>query len=547
MSPLLLRLAVLLCAARAAEGSGGDYLTIKGIEYRTALPAAITLYEGEAFTWRSDSNDLTYSGFTLCLNQSDQTPAPTPIPTPSPTPSPVPLSVAPTSSPIMMILGTISWTDPAPKSYYGCQRFKAPMTGKSCDPVCTMVETAVCSDYWGVLDPAADAMCDERCGTDYITGSFFYCSCPPAPTPSPTTSPTSLPTSLPTASPTTSPLMGAPTPAASPAFSIVGLGVVEGDASSGTLVRDTQCITDGIGNYSSNEYVTITALRMGTLVSKGFFVGESLAPTSAPTSAPLTNFHDSAALVSGADFITLELIVAVSAVLCAIAASGIAAASSIIACVALCKLSALRVEHKHFDGAAAAHAEQRSAAVDIVGTTSNPLAKKKDEEDDVKRSEKGFREGSDVERSEKDRSRSTAAVTVAAEEQVEASSGAAEAENAGVKVLTDAATAPVAAPPPSTGSGKTRRHSSSSSSHHSHHSSKHHSHHSSHHHHGHSSSSSSSHHGHEDDERRKKEAAAKEAAAAREAATKEDDDDDDDDDDDNDDDDDDYSLTLDSD
>ena len=59
------------------------------------------------------------------------------------------------------------------------------------------------------------------------------------------------------------------------AFEISGTGVVLGDASSGSLVLDDQCVTDGVGNYGSSEQATITALKAGTLYPKGGFRTES--------------------------------------------------------------------------------------------------------------------------------------------------------------------------------------------------------------------------------------------------------------------------------
>ena len=62
---------------------------------------------------------------------------------------------------------------------------------------------------------------------------------------------------------------------AASAFGISGTGVVEGDASTGVLVADDQCITDGVGNYGDSESATITAINAGTLYPKGTFETES--------------------------------------------------------------------------------------------------------------------------------------------------------------------------------------------------------------------------------------------------------------------------------
>jgi hypothetical protein len=55
------------------------------------------------------------------------------------------------------------------------------------------------------------------------------------------------------------------------AFIIVGTGVEHGDASNGSLVLDEQCVTDGVGNYGSNEQAAITAVGGGVLYSAGLF------------------------------------------------------------------------------------------------------------------------------------------------------------------------------------------------------------------------------------------------------------------------------------
>ena len=55
------------------------------------------------------------------------------------------------------------------------------------------------------------------------------------------------------------------------AFGIVGTGVEIGDASSGTLVADEQCVTDGVGNHGAGEQATMTAITAGMLYSTGTF------------------------------------------------------------------------------------------------------------------------------------------------------------------------------------------------------------------------------------------------------------------------------------
>ena len=62
---------------------------------------------------------------------------------------------------------------------------------------------------------------------------------------------------------------------ASDGFTIAGSGVVLGDASSGTLVSNDQCVTDGVGNYGSDESATITAVYSGKIFMKGKFRTES--------------------------------------------------------------------------------------------------------------------------------------------------------------------------------------------------------------------------------------------------------------------------------
>jgi hypothetical protein len=71
--------------------------------------------------------------------------------------------------------------------------------------------------------------------------------------------------------------------AASPAFSWTGTnpgqgpGVVLGDTSSGVLVADEMCLTDGIGSYANSASATITALYSGLLEVRGTFRTESTA------------------------------------------------------------------------------------------------------------------------------------------------------------------------------------------------------------------------------------------------------------------------------
>jgi hypothetical protein len=55
------------------------------------------------------------------------------------------------------------------------------------------------------------------------------------------------------------------------AFTVTGSGVEHGDSSSGVLVADDQCVTDGAGHYGSNEAATITAVFGGPIYSKAPF------------------------------------------------------------------------------------------------------------------------------------------------------------------------------------------------------------------------------------------------------------------------------------
>ena len=55
------------------------------------------------------------------------------------------------------------------------------------------------------------------------------------------------------------------------AFGILGTGVELGDASSGALVLDEQCITDGVGKHGTSEQATITAIGAGILYATGLF------------------------------------------------------------------------------------------------------------------------------------------------------------------------------------------------------------------------------------------------------------------------------------
>ena len=68
----------------------------------------------------------------------------------------------------------------------------------------------------------------------------------------------------------------APTAASGVAFTIAGTGVVVGDASSGLLVYDTRCVTDGVGEYGDGEAATITATSAGFLYARGNFSTEEL-------------------------------------------------------------------------------------------------------------------------------------------------------------------------------------------------------------------------------------------------------------------------------
>ena len=59
-------------------------------------------------------------------------------------------------------------------------------------------------------------------------------------------------------------------------FTITGNGVVLGDASSGTLIANDQCVTDGVGNFGASESATITTVNAGTLYPKEWdFAGAS--------------------------------------------------------------------------------------------------------------------------------------------------------------------------------------------------------------------------------------------------------------------------------
>jgi hypothetical protein len=54
-------------------------------------------------------------------------------------------------------------------------------------------------------------------------------------------------------------------------FSIDGTGVELGDSSTGTLVKNIRCVTDGAGKYGDNEHAKVTILHPGKLVTKGYF------------------------------------------------------------------------------------------------------------------------------------------------------------------------------------------------------------------------------------------------------------------------------------
>ena len=61
----------------------------------------------------------------------------------------------------------------------------------------------------------------------------------------------------------------------SPSMTINGTGVVQGDMSSGSLVANDDCVTDGPGNYGNGEAATMTVVKAGKLLMKGTFVTEA--------------------------------------------------------------------------------------------------------------------------------------------------------------------------------------------------------------------------------------------------------------------------------
>ena len=54
-------------------------------------------------------------------------------------------------------------------------------------------------------------------------------------------------------------------------FNIDGSGVELGDSSTGALVPNIRCVTDGVGAYGNNEHALVTILHPGKIVTKGYF------------------------------------------------------------------------------------------------------------------------------------------------------------------------------------------------------------------------------------------------------------------------------------
>ena len=208
-------------------GAPYHYLTIQGSTLGgTMLPTNIVLAAGATFTWTSDWVGYK-DGFTICICDT-----------------------------------SVSYRT---------------IAGEACT---TYTQTTCPAGHWGDVNTATCISCDGTVDPSSVLApagstAASACTCAAGSWYDSTASPNAMCISCDAAlgkMPTG--VVGASTEAAAcklSAFRIVGTGVQFGDASSGALVLDEQCVTDGVGKYSPSEQATITAIGAGKLYSKGLF------------------------------------------------------------------------------------------------------------------------------------------------------------------------------------------------------------------------------------------------------------------------------------